>query len=357
MNILIKSTYPQTDGWGRAAMAYMECFYKTPHNVKSTPIVLSRQVSNSLPSWIKNVEPGFKPDVYFQQCLPDYFEPFNGKNIGFAFTETRNLQYTGWVEKFNDMDEVWVATQQEKTNLIKSGVNKKILVIPMPMELKVGNHIPYFKENIGDRYAFYFVGEYVERKNIEALISAYWREFSREEKVVLLIKTNYGGVETEQLSKIIQQNLDVMRSRMRLYGYAHHYPEILFIPEYLTDEEMRDLHATCDCFVNASRGESTCRPLIDAALHNNTILCTEGIGCLDNDLDIVPIKSYETPCSAFQPPMRNIYTGWETWMEVDQLDLQNKMRAAFKEQKKSDNKDKVTKYSYESVTRKIHNNL
>lgn len=107
---------------------------------------------------LKNVEPGFKPDVYFQQCLPDYFEPFNGKNIGFAFTETRNLQYTGWVEKFNDMDEVWVATQQEKTNLIKSGVNKKILVIPMPMELKVGNHIPYFKENIGDKVRLLLCG-------------------------------------------------------------------------------------------------------------------------------------------------------------------------------------------------------
>lgn len=357
MNILIKSTYPQTDSWGRSAKDYMAAFYNTGHNVRSIPIVLSRQVGD-IPNWVKEPDPSFKTEVFFQQCLPLFFEPVNRlRNIGFSFTESKRLEKTGWIEKFNEMDEVWVATEMEKQTLINSGVTKKTVVVPMPMSFIDVQPGSGFKDYIGDRFAFYFIGEYIERKNIEALISAYWRGFTRDDKVVLFIKTGYGGISPQDMTAMINKNLDMMRSRMRLHSYSHHYPEIIFVTEHVEDTDIAEIHATCDCFVTASRGESTCRPLIDAAYYNNPIICTDNISCVE-DLDILKVRSMEVPCSAYQPPIRDLYTGYETWMDIDILDLQEKMRAVYNHKPIANNKDKViNKHSYESVSQRINNLL
>lgn len=353
MNILIKSTYAQTDSWGRSAKDYMKVFYDTSHNVRSIPIVLSQQVGD-VPNWVKQPDSSFVIDVFFQQCLPHYFERVDRlKNIGFTFTESKHLEKTGWIEKFNEMDEVWVATKMEKDTLINSGVTRKIEVVPMPMEFLDVPPVKGFNEYIGDRFSFYFIGEYIERKNIEALISAYWREFTRDEKVVLFIKTGYGGVPPQEMTSIINKTLEQMRVKMRLHTYSHHYPEILFFTEKLEDSEIAEIHSSCDCFVTASRGESTCRPLIDAAYYNNQIICTDNISCVE-DLDMLKVRSFEVPCSAYQPPIRNLYTGYETWMNIDIIDLQTKMRQAFTNKIKVNNRERVIeKHSYESVSKRI----
>lgn len=356
MNVLVKSTYPQTDNVGRSCLSYMECFYDTNHNIRSIPLVLSQQVGEA-PSWVKLPESNFKTDIYFQQCLPPFFERVDRlRNIGFSFMESRHLEKTGWIEKFNEMDEVWVATKMEREALIEAGVTKNIVVVPMPMKFIDVAPIKSFDEFIGGRFSFYFIGEYIERKNIEALISAYWREFTKDDNVVLIIKTGYGNIPQQDLKNIINKNLEMMRARMRLYTYPHHYPEIIFLTENLTDEEIAEMHATCDCFVTASRGESTCRPLVDAAYYNTPIICTDNISCVE-DLDMMKVKSTEVPCSAFQPPIRDLYTGYQTWMDIDILDLQSKMRFALTKPT-FNNRDKViNKHSYDKVTERINNLL
>lgn len=303
-----------------------------------------------MPEWVKE-DNAFKADFVFQQCLPEYFESYP-LTAGMSFTETSHLENTGWIEPFNRMDKVVVATEQERVNLLNSGVTKPIYVINMPMELKEGVESDSLRRYIKDRYCFYFVGEYVERKNIESLIMAYYREFKRHEKVVLLIKTGFGNFSPMQVKEYIERNLAGLQNRMRLYRYDHHYPEIIFMTEKLSDEEMANLHATADCFVNPSRGESTCRPLIDAAFNNRKILCTGGISANDSRLDITSVEAREVPACATQPPLPYLYSGWETWREIDVIDLQMKMRLSVGEH--SNNKENVQNlYSYEKIANDI----
>lgn len=357
MNVLVKSTYPQKDSWGMCARDYMRSFYMTNHDVRSMPVTTTSG-DVEVVDWLRKPDREFKPEIFFQQCPPTFFERANRvRNIGFTFTESKHLEKTGWIEKLNEMDEVWVATKMERETLISSGVDKKIMVVPMPLPLIQVDPVPAFYDYIKGKFSFYFVGEYSERKNIEALISAYWREFTRDDNVVLFIKTNFGAVPPEELAKIINKNLDSMRSRMRLHQYSHYYPEIIFMTENLQDVEVAQIHATCNCFVTASRGESTCRPLIDAAYYNKPIICTDGISCTE-DLDMLKVRSMEVPCSAFQPPTRNLYTGYETWMEIDTIDLQSKMRHVYNTKPTINNRDKViSKHSYESVSERISNIL
>jgi len=351
MKILVQSTYKQNDEWGRSALDYLRCFKMTGNEIRTKPIILSNQLRQENIDRVTE-DPNFKYDVIFQQCLPEYFESVPN-SIGMTFTETNHLDKTGWIEAMNSQNCMVVATEQEKNNLIDSGVTTPIYVVYMPMELKKGEPNNKFQRYIQDRYCFYFIGEYVERKNIEAIISAYWRTFKANEPVVLLIKTNYGGVSSSDLLQHTHNVLGALRKKMRLYKYDHHYPEVIFITDHLSDQEMRDLHASADCFINASRGESTCRPMIDAALHNRRILCTDCIGSLDLDLDIQAVKSYEVPASANMPPLPYLYTGWETWREIDQIDLGKQMRLSVG--KYAINEDKVyEKYSYASVTSQLN---
>lgn len=362
MKILVKSTFPQSDGWGRSARDYLKAFIETKHNIRANPIVLSRTVltPEEMPAWIPPNGNGFSPDVYFQQCLPDYFErfPHIKKHIGFTFTESRHLEKTGWTEKMMEMDEMWVATPQEKINLEESGITN-VKVVRMPMSFSdTTETLPELKDLIAGRFAFYTVGEFVPRKNIEDLLLAYWREFKRHEDVVFVLKTNLGLVKPEELGIYIKQQVDHLQKTYRLYEYSHHYPEVLIITEKLTDEEIIKLHNTCDCFISTSYGESTCRPLVDAAYAGNKIICTDNIGAADPLVKMEKVPSIEVPCIVNAPPLPYIYTGWETWMRINVSKLQGAMRLASQGQVETNSKDDIKKiFSYENIARQISDSL
>lgn len=359
MKILVKSTFPQSDGWGRSARDYLQAIVETENEVRANPIVLSRGVlqPEELPKWIPPNGEGFSPDIYIQQCLPEYFEVFPqiGKHVGLCFTESRKLQHTGWVEKFNDMDSVWVATPQEKVNLLDSDVKSNIDVVRMPMEfLDEEGSLPEVTDIIGGKYAFYFVGEWVQRKNITSIILSYWREFSRSDDVILVIKTNITGAPTEEVSSIVKNDIENLKKIYRLYEYSHHYPEVLIITESLTDRQVVQLHNSCNCFVNLAHGESTCRPLVEAAYREKPIICTEGIGSADDALLIHTVEAREEPCDVRLPPLPYLYTAWETWMVPDIFHAQAQMRAAYeKKLEANQRKDVQNVYSRSAITNQI----
>lgn len=363
MKILIKSTFPQADGWGMSARDYLKAFTLTSHEVQAIPIVLSQQVlkPEQLPSWIPPNDITFKPDVYFQQCLPDYYEKYGHikKHIGFCFTESRNLSKTGWVEKFNEMDEAWVATPQEKINLEESGVTTPIRVIRMPMEFSdTEGQLDSLAEMIGGRFAFYFIGEWAPRKNINDLLLAYWREFKKSDEVVLVIKTNLGSLKGDELNTYIHQQIDFLQKTFRLHDYAHHYPEVLIIIEPLNNMEINQLHNMCSCFVNSACGESTCRPLVDAAFYGKPIICTAGIGATDPVIKLTTVEARREPCIVTHPPLPYLYSGWETWMKINVFDMQAKLRMGYEGKLPINAKEDIRNiYSYESIAREISNAL
>ena len=362
MNIIVKSTYPQSDGWGKAARDYLKSFTLTPHAISATPIILSNMVLEKLPEWIPGKPTTNHPDVYFQQCLPQYFDRFGTfRHIGSCFTETRHIQQTGWVDKLNEMDDIIVATEQEKENLEESGVTKRINVVPMPMDFSLldgcNDELDGLVRSINGRFAFYFIGELVYRKNFLGLIQAYYREFTRDDDVVLVIKTSVGNLNGPDTQKKLMEFMQYVHNVLRMYDYGHHYPEIILLVDKFSDLDIVKLHNSCDCFITLSYGESSCRPLLDAAYQGNHVICTHGIGALDKDLNIVPVQAYETPCATPTPPIHYLYSGWETWMVPDLLHAQEVMRDAYDGKLVVTSRNAMRKFSYESVSDQLNNIL
>jgi hypothetical protein len=95
----------------------------------------------------------------------------------------------------------------------------------------------------GDRFTFYTIGGWGERKNVLGVLRAYLHEFSREDKVRLVVLSN--GV-----------RFDVIESVLARSGIPLGEMPAMFIPDgSFSQEEIVRLHQDSDCFVSATRGE------------------------------------------------------------------------------------------------------
>lgn len=352
MNILYTGYYRDNTGYGYAGQDYIRALKTTGHGVAIRAFCNTITQRKNLPTYFKRLEKTYfdkKPDVVIQHYLPHSFEFISGaKNIGITHIENRHLNMSTWINHMNILDELWVATEREKITLEDSGVKVPIIVIPMPIDTTPS--LTTIEPQVGSGYTFYTIGEFVERKNLSALVMAFHREFGRTEPVNLVIKTGHESLANAE--EQVQKFLFNMKKSLRLYSDPRLYKSEGLIAHRISHEEIKTLHKTLDCLVIPSRGESTCRPVLDAMVYGNPIIVTEGIGPESLDANIFKAKSYESPVLNDNDKFQNIHTGRETWMEVDIIDLQKQMRHVY-ETRPTFNYD-VEKFSYETVGRAMN---
>jgi glycosyltransferase involved in cell wall biosynthesis len=273
------------------------------------------------------------PDVVIQNALPHYFsrQP-DCWNIGIAYFESAKWTQINWHSYCNLMDEIWVSSKAEENILRKSGVKTRISIVPMPIDTSwlSKDAAPLDIPNIDDSYVFYYIGEMIHRKNIEGLIIAFHREFTKNEPVKLVIKTTKLLHSSEELSVVMQQQISDIKSKMRLYQNEDLYASEFLITDFLNQQELAGLHKLGDCLVLPSRGESLSRPVMEAMYMGNDVIVTNDTGMADlvGDCGFL-VESHETPVYVPDPPLANLYTSWETWREPSIIDLQRQMRAAY----------------------------
>lgn len=349
-NILYIGPYRQKDGWGLAAKDYILSLKQTNNNIHCQPVYMSNNIDSDIDSEIKNLENNNLShyDIVIQNVLPMMMSKTHLYNIGLLFIENQNFSSTS-VHNLNLMDEVWVSSSLEKQSLIDGGVKTQIKVVGHAIEVKKNNK-SIFTEELKDHYKFYFVGEYIQRKNIKDLVTAFHLEFDVTEKVSLVLKLS--GCTEEQ----IRRDTNNIKARLRTKKYFHNE---LLITNSLTDYQMSSLHNSCDCFVITSYGEAFCRPAAEALCNGNYLISSSNIGILDHveksDVDIV--ECYPSPVILDNPETMaqlDIYNGNETWYLPNILDLRKKMRSAFENRKSNFNENiYMEKFSYQNIGQKI----
>ena len=357
MNVLFIGPYRQNDGWGVGAQRYLECLATLDVNLSCVPIYMSRNIERNVTSKIKKLENNYfdNYDIVIQNVLPNFFVKTSSYNIGIYYSETNNLNNSTFINYINLLDELWVSTESEKTELSLSGVKIPILVIPIPFKKpEKGN--PLDLPGVDDNYIFYMIAEYTERKNLEATIIAYNREFKLNEKVSLLIKTGFSGLDEQDNQKKVLEEISNIKKKMRLYNDMSCYNNEILITNRLSNEQINSVHNKCDCLIVPSRGEAYCLPAVEALYSDNKVICTSNI---HTESMLKPhcttVKSTEVPIFIDNPPAPHIYTGWETWHEISILDLQRKMRDSFKQRNtKNKTSDWVqSNFGYKSVSKKM----
>ena len=374
-NVLFIGPYNQQDGWGIAAKKYVKALIAADCNLTIKPVYLANTVGIEDESLYEFENTKYDHyDVVIQNTLPSLFRYYGGsKNIGLCYFET-TIKGTPWVSSINMMDEMWVTSDFEVNLLHASGVDDvAVHIIPIPM-VEEGDLEKYAKsyeykdiDEHKDEFKFYFIGEYITRKNLQALVVAFNAEFDCSEQVRLIIKTNMRGKEPEEVLSTVNNDINDIKSKCKLYHDVSMYKNEILITVRLTDEELLSLHDTCDCFVMPSRGESFCIPAFDAMAFGSYPIYVDqsGIGEYIYGNQGAPVTSTKVPCICDDRPTEYLYTSRDTWEEVDILNLQYNMRMAFNRKSRPDKqlrkewaaKNVLPRYTSQAIAKIIQERL
>lgn len=292
------------------------------------------------------------PDNYRK---PEYVDSPRYR-IGYFAWETSRLPHP-WVKCLNEtVHETWVPCEKLREVCIDSGVTIPCYVLPhaIPVPPEDFQSTCEFSGIPEDCYKFYSVFQWSERKNPAALIRAYYEEFSKREKVCLVLKTyRLGNDRTER--DFIRREI----SRLKRETKGVEAPPIVLIEEFLSNRDLIDLHRACDCYVSMARAEGFGIPAFEAAAAKNPVIVpnnwafpehfSQETGWLVDVPQEVPISD-----------MRHIsilYTGDMTWGDPSVSSCRAAMREAFENQDSAKEKGKVgydyvkDKLSYMSIGR------
>lgn len=257
--------------------------------------------------------------------LPKYIE--QGKyHIARCFWET-DLLPKEFAEGLKCCDEIWTGSEANKAAIVKAGVDKPIYILPQAIE--TGREWPPSYELPGlpaGAFLFYSIFEWTDRKNPEALLNAFWREFQAGENVALLIKTYFRDFTHSNKQKILD---DISKFKAKS-GLAN-FPPVFIYKELMDRRQIMRLHKTGDCFVSAHRGEGWGIPQAEAMLAGRPVISTgyggiheylkDGEDAVLLDFDMVTVRGMEHSS--------RWYSSDQNWAEVNPDDLQRAMRGMF----------------------------
>lgn len=174
----------------------------------------------------------------------------------------------------NSFDEVWVPSQASAFPLVdqhEPGDEPNVFVVPYCMpeaDFLVENHP---KRNPEGRFRFYWSGAWTARKNPGGLIRAFTHAF----------RPGFPGYEGDVELYLHSHGtpLEALAAELAACGIDRaDLPRIVLNNDYLSDDDMKILHARGDCFVSAARGEAWNLPCFEALVQRKHIVTTDGLG-------------------------------------------------------------------------------
>lgn len=346
-NILYVGPYKQSDGWGGAAKDYLRSFSyackKLGYNLKAKNIFLANNIDTDISDDIRDLESNIsscKYDTIIQKALPQAICPiYPYKNIALCVFEQRNLQHSSYIKQvFGRMDATLVPSNIEKITLEDCGL-KKVYNISQPINcVEIDKAVGLGKKentnflNLNTKYKhhikFGFIGSFISRKNIMNLIIAFNNEFSTNDKVVLVIKTDQmSKQQREMIVKNLETSLASQKYNRKLKD------NIIIITDRMDQQSLFNLHSNIDVFVCASKGEAFCRPLAESIRTGSYPLAVEGTGAaelIDIDVGGIIIPSHleyveGNPLSTSLDHDCEL----EQWCEPTIIDIRKSLRQAY----------------------------
>jgi glycosyltransferase involved in cell wall biosynthesis len=241
-----------------------------------------------------------------------------------------------WRSTINQADAVCVPSFHNKWAMLNSGIRIPIFIVPHGVNTHIytpqQKKLPSKKMNV--RFNFISVFGFQHRKNPEALLRAYWEEFSSTDNVLLIIKTNgYSPSENEHW----------IRSRIQDYKASLNIRKstapIQIIARHLTSNSLRSIYAQGHAFVLPTRGEGVGLPFLESMASGIPVITTGWGG----HMDFLTGKNSFLVHYKLRPPVigmnrrssisrqfRHLFSGQDQqWAEPDIGSLRKQMRIAY----------------------------
>jgi len=323
MKVLYIGNYRDGTGWGNAAINNILAMDKAGINIVPRPISFE-QFDRDYPDRIKELEDNssYDCDICIQHTLPHlYSYDSSYRNIGFLAVESTSFKDTGWQHYANLMDEIWVPCYESRAACRISGVKKNINVIPHSLDIKKYTEFKNVKtvDKLKNTFNFIFVGEFIERKNIKALLIAFHSEFKNNEPVNLIIKTS------KRDSDFVNNYCNDIKRGLKI---RKKYRQEVILSGMLTFKDYVSLLKNSNCFVMPSRGEAFCIPLLEAMAVGVPSIYTSNIGVQDYAYG-TKVKSNKTQCFGCIDTIPYLDSANSSWYDIDILELRYAMRGQY----------------------------
>lgn len=338
-------------GYAAAAKNYIEALISNGCDVKLSPLDLgfpkqfypySYQKLNALK------EKPFNPNrIQIFHSIPDMQHRFRkqrcSRTVGFATFETMNPPKV-WIKILNFNDAVFVPSQFLYDEFKKSGIEKPIFYIPHCINFDQFRQ----KNNTSkDVFRFMFFGSWKERKGGKKLVEAFFREFSHDDNVQLIISGDQGG----------SIQADIQKLRKMFTGKQLPYLDVQerIVPSTDVARHLRN----CDCLISPTMGEGFGLPGLQAMAVGTPVLITGWSGCVEYATDetatlFAPEKFVEIDFLDGIPQFRGC-----KWASISVEQIAKKMRYVLENREEVYKKAEKgallvrEKFSYSSIFRKI----
>jgi glycosyltransferase involved in cell wall biosynthesis/tetratricopeptide (TPR) repeat protein len=233
------------------------------------------------------------PDVHvMHQWPPDFTRPPVGRWVLVQPWEFGSIP-KAWLGPLRDrVDELWVPSNFVRHCFIEGGVPAaKVHVVPNGVaDIYFREDLPALPLRTRKRFKFLFVGGTLSRKGFDMLLKSYGKVFSAGDDVCLVVKDMGAGTFYHG------QNAPALIAKFRQAPTA---PEVEYIADELSDEQMAGLYRACDCVVQPYRGEGFCLPVAEAMACARPVIVT-GFGpsldyCTDETAYLLPYQIERLP--------------------------------------------------------------
>lgn len=360
MRVLFISNHSQLSGWSTQACNHILALDSVGVDVYPKNINIINNQNPDLHPRIKELEKKScrKPDIIVQNVLPHMLEYTSGaKCVSYCVMETTNFRNTNWTSRLNLMDVIFTSCYSNKQAYLESGVTKPVAIIPECID--TSRYSKGYPEHpislqLAGKFIFLAVGEFTQRKNIEAILRAFHTEFSPSEPVELVIKTTPVGMSNPQAD--INSRLEAVKKGLKLYNDIGRYKRENVICGFLSEDDMISLHQSVDCFVSASHGEAFCIPAAISMACGKVCIVPNygGFQQYCSERNSFLVSGVEDYCYQCNDTLPDLYTAGEKYFYPSIDSLRQQMRNAFSKrglslQKQQQAKKDIEAFNIENV--------
>lgn len=242
-----------------------------------------------------------------------------------------------WLSTIDQFDGACVPSHHNMETMVNSGVQVPVFLVPHGTDtnkFQPGNRKLTLKEAEG-KFIFVSVFDFNHRKNPEALLKAYWEEFTPDDRVALVIKTAKTYWDGRKRQSVENQIVEYKKK----LGYGDESAPLIILAGVLEDNDLRGVYTLGNAFVLPTRGEGVGMPFMEALASGIPVIATGWGGQMDflneqNGFLIDYKLEYPGISINSEQAIALIYREWfeeerQLWAEPNIHDLKKTMRYAY----------------------------
>jgi glycosyltransferase involved in cell wall biosynthesis len=284
--------------------------------------------------WQKSRMLSTPPDVVIRNLYPPRVRDVRGKlNLLYIFWED-SLLPRDWVADFNSsLDAVLAPSKHVERVLRESGVTIPIHLVQAGVEERFFQLPTTAAPSQGNPFTFTHVSSGFPRKGVDALLRAYFTEFSDTDNVQLVVKTfpNIHNDVGEQIRRWQERTLNP--------------PLCIHIDHDLPAEDLDNIYAVTDCLVYPTRAEGFGLPIAEAMARRIPVVVTGHGGhmdfCSNETAFLLPYR--------LAPSRSHVAPPGATWAEPDPQSLRSHMRFVY-ENRGSEAVRRLVEAAYKNIS-------